>query len=157
LRSRIDKDGLLPVGDDLRLLYGGIEYRDHVLHYHQLLRRGYVSNANFDFLGRFLRYYINTKKINHFRIAVDHYRIMPKEFYRHIVEMDRWFGPGFNKGKLDDRNSTGLTVIKRVKPSIFDLTNRLDRTEFHWSYREEIKTFEVEENLKKVTFLMRIT
>ncbi len=62
LRSRIDKDGLLPVGDDLRLFDGGIEYRDHVLYYHQFLRRGYASNPNFDFLGRFLRYYINTKK-----------------------------------------------------------------------------------------------
>jgi hypothetical protein len=74
---------------------------------------------------------------------------MSKEFYRHIVEMDRWFGPGFDKGKLDDRNSTGLTVITRVKPSIFDLTNRLDRTEFHWSYMEEIKTSEVEEISEK--------
>jgi hypothetical protein len=118
LRSRIDKNGLLPIGDDLRLFDGGIEYRDHVLHYHQFLRRGYASNPNFDFLGRFLRYYINTKKINHFRIVVDHYRIMPKEFYRHIVEMDRWFGPEFDKSKLEDRNSTGLTVIKRVKPLI---------------------------------------
>jgi hypothetical protein len=62
LRSRIDKDSLLPVVDDLILFDGGVEYRDHVLHYHQFLRRGYVSNANFDFLGRFIRYYINTKK-----------------------------------------------------------------------------------------------
>ena len=145
LRTRVDDDGLLHVSSDLRLFDGGIEYKDHILHYHQFLRRGFASNPNFDFLGRFIRYYTKTRGMNRFRIAIDHYRIMPKEFYHHIVEMDRWFGPEFDKNTLDDPYSTGLTVIKRMKPSIFDLTNRLERTEFYWSYRDGIKTFEAEE------------
>jgi hypothetical protein len=46
---------------------------------------------------------------------------------------------------IDNPNAVGLTIVKRVKPSIFDLTNELDRTEFYWSYKDGIKTFEVEE------------
>lgn len=145
LRSRMDDDGLLTIDEHLNLFDGGIGYKEHVLHYHQFLRRGYTSNPNFDFIDRFIRYYIKTKKKNQFRIAVDPFRIMPKKFYNHIVEMDKWFGPEFDKCKIDDPNAIGLTVVKRVKPSIFDLTNKLDRTEFYWSFRDGIKTFEAEE------------
>lgn len=145
LRERVDGDGLLYIDGTLKLFDGGIEYRDHILHYHQFLRRGYASNPNFDFLGRFIRYYLQTGKTNQFRIAIDHARLMPKEFYRQIVELDRWFGPGFDRSKLDDPHAVGLTIQKRIRPSIFDLTNRLDRTEFYWSYRNGIKTLEIEE------------
>lgn len=145
LRDKFDEDGLLCVDDDFTLHDGGIEYREHMLHYHQLLRRGYTSNPNFDFTGRFLIYYQQTKSCNRFHIAIDHRRIMPKELYSQIIELDTWFGPSFNREKLDDPNAVGLTVIKRNKDSLFELTNSLDRTEFFWSHRNDIKTFEIEE------------
>ena len=145
LRERMDRDGLLYIDETLKLFDGGIEYKDHILHYHQFLRRGYGSNPNFDFLGRFIRHYLQTKNINQFRIAIDHSRLMPKEFYRHIAELDRWFGPDFDRNKLDNPNAVGLTIKVRNRPSIFDLSNNLDRTEFYWSHRNGIKTFEVEE------------
>lgn len=104
-----------------------------------------MSNPNFDFLGRFLSYHSKSRSINCFRIAIDPSRLMPKDFYSQIVECDAWFGPDFNVDKLDDRNSTGLTIKKRIKPSPFDLTIKLDRTEFFWSFRDQIKTFEIEE------------
>jgi len=88
LRDRFDKDGLLSIDDDLVLHDGAIEYRDHVLHYHQLLRRGYTANPNFDFLGRLSRYHRQTKPANSFRVAIDHRRIMPKEYYERIIELD---------------------------------------------------------------------
>jgi hypothetical protein len=145
IRSLLDDDGLLYIDDRFRLFDGGIEYKDHILHYHQFLRRGYSSNPNFDFLGRFLRCYIQICASNSFRIAIDHHRIMPKEFYQHIVEMDAWYGPRFDRSKLDDIYAVGLTVIKRISPSPFDLFfDKLERTEFFWSYRNGIKTFEVE-------------
>jgi hypothetical protein len=72
LKERFDKDGLLYIDADLTLYDGGIEYRDHVLRYHQLLRRGYISNPNFDFLGRLLSYYHQTSASNQFLIAIDH-------------------------------------------------------------------------------------
>lgn len=146
LKDRIDADGLLNIDDALRLFDGGIEYKGHILHYHQFLRRGFSSNPNFDFLGRLIRYYHRTKGENVFRVAVDHRRIMPKEYYMHVGEHDAWFGPPFDRSKLDDPNAVGLTVVKRVRPSLFDMFgSKLDRTEFYWSYRDGVKTFEAEE------------
>lgn len=145
LGEKLDDDGLILIDDDLELLDGGIIYRDHVLHYHQFLRRGFTSNPNFDFTCRFISYYRKTRCQNHFRIAVDHRRIMPKEFYERIVEFDTWFGPTFDATKIDDPNAVGLTVLKRNKNSLFELANKLDRTEFFWSFKDGVKTLQIEE------------
>ena len=145
LNNKFDKDGLLVIDDGFILHPGGIEYRNYILHYHQLLRRGYNSNPNFDFLGNFINYYQLTKDENQFRIAIDHRRLMPKELYCQIFECDTWYGAQFNSQKIDDPKYVGLTIIKRNKNSLFDLTNRLDRTEFYWSYSRGVKTLEIEE------------
>jgi len=145
LGDRLDKDGLLPVDDELILHDGGIEYRDHMLHYHQLLRRGYRSNPNFHFLGRLSSYHRRTRPANSFRVAIDHRRIMPKEYYARMIELDTWYGPPFDPAKLDDPKAVGLTVVVRNKDSLFELDNHLERTEFFWSYRNGVKSFEVEE------------
>ena len=145
LGERLDDEGLMQIDDGLELLEGGILYRDHVLHYHQFLRRGFTSNMNFDFTSRFIMYYQKTMKKNSFRIAIDHRRIMPKEFYERIIEFDKWFGPTFDATKIDDPNAVGLTVLKRNKNSLFELTNNLDRTEFFWSFRDGVKTLQIEE------------
>ncbi|HEY6803244.1 MAG TPA: hypothetical protein VI306_06670 [Pyrinomonadaceae bacterium] len=71
---------------------------------------------------------------------------MPREYYRQIGEHDAWFGPPFDPSKLDDPNAVGLTVMIRSRPSEFDLLgDKIDRTEFYWSFRDGIKTFEIEE------------
>ena len=145
LHDKLDDDGLLILDGDFRPSDVGIGYKDHVIQYHQFLRRGYRANPNFSFLGRFVGYYLQTEPRNQFRVAIDFHRLMPKEALRHILEMDTWFGAIFDRSKLDEPNATGLTVVKRIKPSIFDTDNDLDRTEFYWSRRDEIKTLEVEE------------
>jgi hypothetical protein len=145
LGSKFDKDRLLMIDDNFKLYDGGIEYKNNVLHYSRFFRRGYCSNPNFDFLSRFMGYYQESKLVNQFRIAIDHQRIMPKEFYERIFEMDTWFGPHFNKERIDDPNEVGLTVVKRNKYSLFELENHLDKTEFFWSYRNGVKTLQIEE------------
>jgi len=70
---------------------------------------------------------------------------MTKEFYSQVGEMDVWRGLPFDINKLDDINYIGLSVIDRNKNSLFENTCSLDRTEFYWSYRDGIKTFEIEE------------
>ncbi len=145
LEHDIDEDGLLILSEKFKLYDGGIEYKDHILHYHQLLRRSYRANPNFDFLGRFISYFKKTNEYNIFRIAIDYFRIMPKNLYEQIAEFDTWYGPPFDEDKIDDKKYVGLTVIKRNKNSLFELTNKLDRTEFFWSYRDNIKTFQIEE------------
>ena len=145
LKDKTDKDGLLHIDDELTLHEGGVEYRDHILYYHQFLRRGFTASPNFDFISKLIDLQACSSDRNSFRIAIDHRRIMPKEFYRRIMEFDTWYGPTFSREKLDDPQEVGLTVIKRNKNSLFDLTNQLDRTEFFWSYKSGIKTFQVEE------------
>lgn len=145
LREKLDDDGLLRIDSSLRPFDGGIEYKGHVLQYHQFLRRGYSSNPNFEFLARFCRYYFESGATNSFRIAIDHRRLMSKKFYRQMSERDTWFGPPFDRKKLDDPAEVGTTVVGRARPSVFDLTNKLDRTELHWKHKEGMKTFEIEE------------
>jgi len=145
LAADLDEDGLLRVTKELTLYDDGIGYKDHVLHYHQFLRRGFTANPNFDFLSRFIRCYRRSHINSEFRIAIDHTRIMDKRFYEHLVEFDTWYGPLFDEQRLDDPSAIGPTVIKRNKDSLFELTNRLDRTEFFWARRNGIKAFEVEE------------
>ena len=99
--------------------------------------------------------------MNEFRIAVDPQRLMPREFYRHLFEMDSWFSPTFDRSALDDPHAIGLTVIRRQQPSMFDLlTAPLDRTEFYWSFRDGVKALEIEEvaradNIQDAYYLTR--
>lgn len=146
LRSRIDCDGLLTMDDDFLMLDGGIRYGDYLLHYHQFLRRGFLSNPNFDFLGLLSRYKASTEGVNRFRIAIDHRRIMKYADYREFVEMDTWYGPRFDRDKVDDPNCLGLTVVGRVYPNPLD-SYPLERTEFFWRIDKgkKIKTIEIEE------------
>jgi len=147
LSKQFDDDGLLFLTPEFQLMDGGIAYRDHVIHYHQFLRRGFTSNPNFDFLGRFAAYSSRTSDTNIFRIAIDHRRIMHRDFYRQIGEFDGWFGPRFDRARLDDLNHYGLTVIERERPSYFDEHHGIHRAEFYWNSdrTKKLKTFEIEE------------
>jgi len=145
LSHRLDNDGLLLLDDITSAFDGGIEYKGHILQFHQFFRRGFQSNLNFNFLGHFLQYYRETKGTNQFRIALDLDRYTPATLYEQAIEKDVWYGPRFDPKKLDDRNAIGLTILKRIKPSLFDLIAKLDRTEFYWSYKNGIKTLEIEE------------
>lgn len=145
LERLFDEDNLLRVDDRFELHDGGIQYKQHILHYHQFLRRGFTSNPNFDFLARFMRCREETSAINSFRIAIDHHRIMPVEFFQHLVECDAWFGPAFSTATLDDAEAVGVTMIKRNADPAFGSNYDLDRAEFMWTYRDGIKTFQAEE------------
>jgi len=145
LKNEFDDENLIILSDKFKPFDGGIRYKDHILHYSQFLRRGYSSSPNYNFLGRFVSYYNQSKDKNSFRIAIDHTRIMPKEFYQRLVGLDTWYGPPFDESKIDDPKYVGLTIVKRNKNSLFGLSNKLDRTEFFWSFRDEIKTFQIEE------------
>jgi len=146
LEDQFDDDGLLILNENFIMLDGGMQYKNYFLHYHQFLRRGFSSNPNFDFLGRFANYRRTTMRHNDFRIAIDHRRIMNFEDYRQIYEMDTWFGPKFDPEKIDDPNYVGLTVVGRIYPTSLD-SYPLVKTEFFWKKNEseDVKTLEIEE------------
>jgi hypothetical protein len=146
LRSRFDKDGLLELDDRFRLSDNAIYYKDHVLHYHQFLRRGFASNPNFDFLRKFIAYYYASREKRTFRIAIDHRRIVDKKTFRERGEMDAWLIARFDRSKLDDRNAVGSAVVENKLPQRYRfMFSNIDRTEFYWKYDGGIKTFEAEE------------
>lgn len=146
LEDHIDDDGLVTLTDDFIPLDGGIKYGKNLLYYHQFLRRGFSSNPNFHFLGRMADYYRQTKNTNQFRIAIDHRRIMPFEYWRQGIEDDTWYGPRFDPNKLDDPDNKGLTVVGRINPDSLD-SYALKKTEFLWKTNEaeRLKTLEIEE------------
>jgi hypothetical protein len=145
IRAKLDKDYLLEIDGNFELFDGGIGYKEHVLHYHQLLRRVYTANPNFAFLGRLQKYYTLSKSKNTFKIAIDHRRLMPRQFYNQLFELDHWYGPRFDIKKIDDPNEVGLTVMTRKDQLRFDTQYKLYRTEIYWSYRDQIKSLEIEE------------
>ena len=142
LKVHIDKDSLFNINSSFKLCDTGIQYKDHILVYHQLLRRKYTSNFNFDFTRKFFKYFIKMNSENTFRIAIDHNRIMPKERYERLIEEDRWYGPPFSLKNIDEPTGELVTVIGNNNS---DINNDLIQTEFYWSYKNGIKTFQVEE------------
>lgn len=146
LASKFDDDGLLMLDREFDMFDGGLRHGDSFLHYHQFLRRGFSSNPNFDFLGTLARYCHTTGAHNSFRVAIDHRRIMRFEDYQQVMELDTWFGPKFDRGKLDDPTYVGLTVLGRIYPCSLD-SYPLEKTEFFWKSNEgeSVKTLEIEE------------
>ena len=137
---------LQTLNDEFTLFDGGIRYRDFVVQYHQFLRRGFSSNPNFDFLGTLARYRNETGRNNTFRIGIDHRRLMRFEDYRQTIERDTWYGPAFDREKLDDPAHVGLAVVGRIYPNSLD-SYPIEKTEFLWKRNEgdTIKTLEIEE------------
>ncbi len=149
LFDELDDEGLITLDDRFTLMDGGIAYKEHVLHFHQCLRRGFGSNPNYDFLARLAAYYRKTKETNEFKIAIDPRRVMHLSDYQRTMEADAWFGALFDPADIDNHDAVGLTVIERERPSLFDMSLRIDRTEFFWSSdrKSNLKTFEIEEIL----------
>lgn len=145
LRESVDKDGLLQIGPRMTLKGSGIFYRDSVLHYHQLLRRGFSARPNGDFLGPLARFASSAGCACSLRVAIDDRRLMPAEFYEEVIELDTWYGPRFGQTSLDDPNDVSSTILTRSRPSPFDSRGTIDRTEIHRSVSGDIKTFEIEE------------
>lgn len=144
LSKYFDDDNLLTLNDEFQFAFDGLKYKDHLLFFHQFFRRGFYGSHNVDFLHRFAKYYHDSVD-NTFRIALDHNRIMPYEFYQRTLEFDTWYGYPFNISDIDNRKKVGLTVVKRNEYYPYDFYNTLDRTEFLWTFKEPIKTFQIEE------------
>jgi len=158
LSSSFDKDGLLILDERFELLPGGIRYKNHVLHFHQLLRRGYHSNPNSDLIDTLAKVR-NGRSPPKLRLAVDRSRLMPSEAYREILERDYWWGPKYDESRLDDLGFVGMSVIKRREGTVLErLFAPIERTEVFWYQRDKIKTLEMEEisrpNAEVQTYLL---
>lgn len=113
-----------------------------MIHYHQFLRRNFTGNPNFPFLDALVQYHKNHRD-QFVAVAIDHFRLTPKEAFRQMFEKDRSFGPPLALASLDDPQAIGLT-IRKLMPRFIPLYH-YERTEFYWSFSEGYKTFQIEE------------
>lgn len=140
-----NEDGLIPFGTPHFVpagVGGGVYYKEHLLLYHQLLRRNFTANLNFRFLNALAEYYKNHRD-QFVAVAIDHFRLMPKEVFSQMFEKDRSFGPPLALSSLDDPQAVGLTV-HTLQPRFIPL-HGYERTEFYWAFRDGYKTFQAEE------------
>lgn len=150
LRTLHTDEGLMILRESMDARPQGIFYKDHVLHYHQLLRRGYASNPNMEFL-KLLTSFHRANPGAKVGVALDHRRLMPKEFFRAFFEKDTWYGPPFRTQDLDNPEKVGLTVLARSDPSVDPRNatmcrlNGIERCEVLWTYRDGIKIVQIEE------------
>lgn len=141
-----DYEGLIPYGIPGFVpagVGGGMYYKDHLIFYHQFLRRYFTSGLNSPFLNELVTYHKNHRK-QRVAVAIDHLRLMPKELFSQTFEKARSFGPPLAIEDLDDPHKVGLAEYVQSDPTLISL-HRYERTEFHWSYSDGIKTFQVEE------------
>ncbi len=139
--SQTEKDKLMPLSTPgFEPTESGIHYNNHVLFYHQFLRRNFTGNLNYDFLSRLTSYYQRHRQ-QPISVAIDHLRLVPQQWFPPIFGKDYWYGPPLNWKLIDDKFETGPTVHGSTR-SIF---RDIDRTEFLWSYRNGIKTLQIEE------------
>src|SRR5258708_2430800 len=139
-----DAEGLIPLGTPAFVpaaVGGGIYYTDHLLYYHQFLRRYFTANPNMPFLNALFAYH-KAHREQRVAVAIDHLRLMPKELFRQLIERSRSFGPPLAMQSIDDPSAVGLTVYT-TDPRFISL-HGIERTEFHWSFSDGLKTFEVE-------------
>jgi len=144
-----DEEGLIPLGTTgfkPTTEGGGLYYKDHLLYYHQFLRRNFSANLNSTFLAALASYHKRHKE-QRVAVAIDHFRLIPKEMFRQMFEKARSFGPPLAITSLDDPHAVGLTVHKPPMPEFITLSSGIERTEFYWSikHNDTKKSFEIEE------------
>lgn len=135
------EEGLFPLSTPgFEPTESGIHYNNYVLFYHQFLRRNFTGNLNYDFLSRLTDYYQKHKQ-QPISVAIDHLRLVPQEWFGHMLERDYWYGPPLNWKLIDDKYEVGLTVHGSTRSRL----HNIDRTEFLWTYRHGLKTLQIEE------------
>ena len=147
--EKVDNDSQLLLIDDTTILTKwGIEYKEHFIPYHQLLRRNYIGRVNSDFIWEFNTLYKKKRNENTFYIAVDFNRITKRDNLQGVIECDSWYGVPYSDKKIDDKNNVGLTVINRTENANNIYPINISRSEFFWSYNSQIKNFCSEEITK---------
>jgi len=135
-----DDEGLIPLGTPGFVpagVGGGIYYKDHLIYYHQYLRRYFTSSPNMPFLNALFEYH-KAHRDQRVAVAIDHLRLMPKELFRQLIERSRSFGPPLAMQSIDDPSAVGLTVY--TPESRFIALHGIERSEFHWSFSDGLKT-----------------
>ena len=131
-----DKYNLVQVNNRFALQRQGIIYiNKHLIFYHPFLRRYFTSN--FTEITSYINELSRLKNIT-LKLGIDPFRINKKEYLIDIIELDYWWGPKFNKQKLDDKNFIGKTVYKRVDNNN-NLNWPVDRIEVNITGKEENK------------------
>lgn len=133
LLDRVDDDGLL-VLTDLDARPHGLFHAEFSLHYHQLLRRGFASNVNYDLVGTILS--IADQHEVDARVAIDGRRLRYRSEHEEFEERDYWYGPPLNDAMLDDPYLVGETIHGDPDGGQ-SLLNPYVATSFRWTAEDD--------------------
>lgn len=129
-----------------------VQYKSDLLFYH--------PGLSHHFRREFLSFCLNETNCDK-KIALDPRRMVPAKRYPKRLLLDYWFGPQFNIEDIDDRiYGIQMTSHGRRQDSYLNSISPLDRTEFMWSMRNNLKTLQIEElvptNIDKYQAIKRI-
>jgi hypothetical protein len=114
LKERLDDDGLLDCAD-LAADDWSIRLADKSLHYHQLLRKHFNSNVNYQLIEELRR--VGSRPGNRVRFAIDERRLAPAGSLFRVIEKEYWYGPPLSVAWLDDPRKVGRAVHAVADPS----------------------------------------
>jgi hypothetical protein len=142
LRERLTpRDVLLPLSDDVVIHETWMEHRQHELHVHPGMRRGFAGSPNAALLHSLAELRDRGCFVG---LAIDHDRLSTKGTLSRLYECDRWFGEGYRDTRLDDPNAVGATLHERPY-ALGPHSPAGWRTEFRWASDATLKSFEAEE------------
>ena len=138
VHSILDDDRLFDVSEAKSLEEDRLGYENDLFFYHPALSHHFRQQ----FLA-FCEGEVGCAK----KIALDPRKMLPARKYPTPILADYWYGPKFNLTQVDEPiHGIELTVHTRLPDSKRNLVGlRLDRTEFLWSLRENLKTLQIEE------------
>lgn|GEM_PF-4839797 len=138
------KDLLLPVRDAVSFAPSWVNIQQTSFQLHPGLRRGFGSGRVNNRLIHALS--AMQKRGLEVSVAIDSSRWCPQGQLFAVLEADHWFGAPLRLAELDNPHHVGATLHERVRsrgPMAADMKGL--RTEFRWSFKDELKTFEAEE------------
>jgi len=146
LLERLDADGLVFL-DGLNAQPHGLLHGDRSFHYHQLLRRSFMSNVNYELVGTLTG--IAASSSVRVRVALDERRMRYRAEHDAILERDHWYGPPLDDAILDDLHSLLGETVHGDPREGRSSHHPYVATFFHWTRgtgREDFyKTVEIEE------------
>lgn len=128
----------------------GIIYKDYYLLYNKYMPGDFISHG---FISDLIKFYNGNKKdITEFGLSICKHIIFNKKYWKDIMTKAYIRGPkGLSKEMLNNNNfpediSGTVTEHKRISgDELMDLICPIDRIEVMWSYRDQLKSVQIEE------------
>lgn len=143
LIEKMDNEGLINI-NELKVINSGLyEYKNFIIYANKFFRRGcFIGNKiNSKLLSKLECLSFNKNKDIDIKISIDLDMIGLIGSEKCLIEYDYIFGPKFNNNLNSIKDNISLYEFKYDEKCIYGI----DKVEFYWNSRKDIKIFECEE------------